>query len=383
MILSIANTLDQFSQFSNLSNSGTIGGTVLPIRNVNSFNASYAVQVGKTGEELSEIVNLTASTPTGTALFTSGTLRFDHPEDTPVYNIHYDSIIVKRSTAGTAGTATALATVTITPDSTATLYNDTTGASTYAYKTTFFNSVTSDVSSDSDWIVPGGPTFYSLQSIRNRIKSRMPSSAFVDNDTIFNTWINEWLEQMTNAAIKVNQDFAIGTTVVSFDSNGMGTITATDFKQPRKVEISRDAGITYYKSTKVFQDEYDDRDIFTSLNPRHVWYGDNVFKIIPGQTGGSAKITYYKLNPQMVNETDELPVSMRAYSQSFVDWGLGIANELDRQQADADRMYGRAEAGKQAFINEITPRDQSGPTYMTFDSDLTGDDTTLNWEYSV
>ena len=132
MILSISNNLiDQTTPFSYTSSAIVSGDSTIPVRNINAFTTSYAVQIGRTGEEQSEIAIIIS--PSGTALtLASGTLLYPHNLDSLVYNIKYNKIIVKRSTAGTAGTATALATVSITPDSLYTTYDDTSGASTYA-----------------------------------------------------------------------------------------------------------------------------------------------------------------------------------------------------------------------------------------------------------
>src|SRR3990167_5950771 len=171
MILSVENVLADLPQTLNsyTSSSGTAGATTIPVRNINSFTNQYAIQIGKTGEEQSEITVI--NTPSGTALaLNSGTLVYDHPLDTPVFSIHYNKIVFERSTTGTAGTATALATVSITPDSQYTEYDDTTGVSTYAYKTYYYNSLSGDSSSESDWFTPSGPTFYSLGKLRDRGK---------------------------------------------------------------------------------------------------------------------------------------------------------------------------------------------------------------------
>ena len=133
MLLSVENNLTNIPQtlYSFVTSNISSGGTAIPVRNLNSFSAQYAVQLGKTGEERSEIVVIT--TPSGTILpLYSGTLTYDHGIDTPVYSIHYDQIVFERSTAGTSGTATPLSTVSITPDSFFTEYNDTSGAATYA-----------------------------------------------------------------------------------------------------------------------------------------------------------------------------------------------------------------------------------------------------------
>ena len=91
MLLSVSNNLvgPQTLNSYLLSNISS-GGTALPIRNLNGFTAQYAVQVGRTGEEQSEIVII--DTPSGTILpiYSSGTVKYSHNLDTPVYQVHFD-----------------------------------------------------------------------------------------------------------------------------------------------------------------------------------------------------------------------------------------------------------------------------------------------------
>lgn len=133
MIIKTLNVLDKTAPFSQTSADISATGTI-PIKNISQFYANWAIQIGKTGEEKSEVRVLTSSAPSGTTIITTANTSYDHPADTPVYSIKYDQVIFKRSTAGTAGTATALTngTVTITPDSLYTLFDDTSGAATYA-----------------------------------------------------------------------------------------------------------------------------------------------------------------------------------------------------------------------------------------------------------
>lgn len=382
MILSVDNNLDRLlsTLSSHTAANLSAGGTAIPVKNLNSFTAQYAVQIGKTGEEQSEIQIIT--TPSGTILpLNSGTLVYDHPLDTPVFQIHYDKIIFNRSTSGTAGTATALATVSITPDSLYTEYNDASGAATYAYITQYYNSVSGDLSSESDWFTPSGPSFYSLQKLRDRIKGRLPSSEFIRQDSDIDDWINEWLEELNTAAVKVNKDYLLGTTSIAFGTAGLGTITASDFMYARKVEVTYDGGVSYTNSHNIPVNEYSETDTFSSLDPRHSWQGDTVVRVLPAGDGGTVRITYSKGEAVLVDDTDELPYPMRRYTRSFINYGLYAAKDLD-QKAEAEKDYQKALKIKSDFINEITPRDQTGPQTINFTETLSGfqeDDLLGDW----
>src|SRR3990172_11443318 len=128
------NAVKTYTSFNEVSGTGN-----LRWKNPSGFSASWAVQVGETGEEQSEILLLGTATPAGTAgTFTANTV-YEHPADTPIYSIKYNQVVFARSTDGTAGTATALGTVNIDPSQPFTQYDDTTSASGYAYKTYYRN----------------------------------------------------------------------------------------------------------------------------------------------------------------------------------------------------------------------------------------------------
>ena len=137
---------------------------------------------------------------------------------------------------GTSGPFSALATVSIQPDNQYTQYNDTTGAHGYAYYAQYLNSVTGDLSGSSSVFIPGGPTYYSLQKLRQRVKDKLYSAGYIRDDTLINDWINEWYELMTNAAIKVNQGYLLGTNMFPYaQSNGLGTVTDPSYKQADQI----------------------------------------------------------------------------------------------------------------------------------------------------
>jgi hypothetical protein len=374
MLLSVQNNLDQLpsTQQSFLSVNLAASGTVVPVKNINGFTASWAQQIGKTGEEQAEIAIISGA-PAGTAFNTSGTIRYAHPQDTPVYQIHYDKIIFLRSTNGTAGTATALATVSITPDSFYTQYDDTSGISTYAYQTQYYNSISGDVSGTSSWFVPGGPSFYSLQKIRDRIKHDIYSAGYIKDDNTIHDWINEYVEVMTNSALKVNQGYALGTAAYSFGTAGLGTITEPLFKYATKVEITTD-GVSYVNSTEIPINQFSSTDTYSKSAPRHYWQGNTVFGVLPNGNSGTARLTLGELSAQLVNDSDELPQFLKAYTTGCIEYGQYKAFDLDQKGSDADRHFQKFLVYQNAFIAEITPRDQTGIKFINLSEGLSGDD---------
>lgn len=375
MIIRVQNSLDisannSFLSISNSSGAGTIG-----VRNINSFPASWAVQIGKTGEEKSEIKVIGTATPSGTALVLTANTTYDHPADTPVYTVKFDQIVFKKSTAGTSGTATAITggTVSITPDSITTEYDDTSGATTHAYKSSFLNSVTDEESSDSDWLTSAGFSFYSLAKIRERAKNKLFNSGIVKEDSQVNDLINEWLEEMNSAIVNVDKSYSMGTVNVAFASSGLGTITSTDFQDLKRIWINYD-GVNKYLATKRDVRNVRSEETFNATHPYYLWRGDDVFEIQPPQSGGTAEMIYYKRSPVLTNDTDELPFAMRSYSKSFVNYVMAELYYKDDQESKGDRYFARANDGKKMFINERTPREFTGVQTIQLTDVITPDD---------
>lgn len=361
MKIQIENALQNYAQKTYLALSADQGGTVLYVQNIAGAVASNAIQIGDKGIERTETKLLGTATPSGTTLILSSALSFDHIEDTPVYFTQYDKLVFMRSTTGTSGTATAITsgTVSITPDSDYTTFEDSTGQSTYAYKTKYRNSVTTDESAESDWIIPGGYSFYSLARIRERIKRKLYASKIVKDDTYIDDWVNEWLEEMTNAAIRVNEDYRMGTAHITFGTNGRGTISEVDYQKTRMVEITFD-GSSYFESTKLPIIRIESAGTYIKESPVHYYEDDNIIHVKPEGNGGTINLTYYKKTPVLENETDELPVSIRPYTRSFVHYGYAQALKVDEKFEQANIEEGKADALKGEFIAEISPRDQSG-----------------------
>ena len=354
-----------------LTHAEVAGTSVVRWENPSAFSASWALQIGKTGEERTEVVLLSSASPAGTlGTFTANTL-YDHPADTPLYGIKYNQVVFERSTAGTAGTATPMTngTVTYQGDNTFTLFDDTTGVSTYAYRTYFRNSVLTQNSTESDWLTSAGFSFYSLARIRERAKQKLWNSTFVDDPTIDN-WINEWREEMVNAVISVNADYTLGTVGVGFGTDGLGTITTADFSQVRRVWVTYN-GQDKYQSTKMNINDFLPTQIFNSSHPYHAFQGDNILLVKPESSGGTAELVFYRFGTTLVNDTDELPLSMRSYTRSFTDYVVSQA--LYKDDKDGQARLSMAEVQKNNFVANIGARDKTGPTYVDIVEPTTGE----------
>ena len=373
MIIKVQNnqTIDSPNTF--LATSPSATGTALYVKNINGFTNGWYAQLGETGGEKTEIKAVNAA-PSGTTIPVAA-LSFTHPIDTPVYSIKYDQVVFKCSTTGTAGTATALTdgTVSITPDWEFTQFDHTTGSASYAYKVSYKDSVGGAVSPDSGWLTASGYSQYSLAHMRNRVKGKLANNTEV-SDSDINDWINEWLENMNNAAVAVNEGYAQGTTSVTFSGTAQeGTITDSDFKYINKLEYTED-GSNYYIATKTDFPSIHPTDTYNVTHPFYYMRGDNILGRLPHDNSGTAVITYSKMQTKLQDDTDELPNPLKGYSNSFVKWATGQAQRRDKEYTVASELEIQALTDLERFKQDISPRNKSGPTFIDLVEDIGGED---------
>ena len=347
------------------------GATVYPSRNTAGFTNQYAIQVGETGQEYSEVL---VGTVTNAGTITGPASNYAHPADTPIYNIKFNQVVFQKSTTGTSGSATSITdgTITYQADSLFTQFDDSAAVSADAFRTRFRNSVLGSQTGQSDWQVPTGFTFYSLAKLRERVKNKLWSSNYLTNP-IIDDWINEWKDEMVTAAISTNEDYSMGTVDVGFGTAGLGTVTTADFSQIRRFEVTYN-GNDFYLSTRKTANDFLPNQNFLSTHPYHNWRGDTIFQVRPPESGGTARISFYRFGTTMVNDTDELPLPLRPYTKSFVDYVLGQAYLKDNKADYFEKMMIVANGAKNVFLNQITNRDKSGPTMIDLVESITSDD---------
>jgi hypothetical protein len=379
MIIKTSNNLTVNAPRTYLTNLEVAGTNILRWKNPAGFNASWAIQVGNTGQEQAEIVLLGASTPAGTAGTLTANTLYEHPTDTPIYAIKYDQIVFERSTAGTIGTAVPMTngTVTIQADNSFTQFDDTTGATTYAYRTYFRNSVLAINSTESDWITPAGFSFYSLGKMRQRVKDKLVSSQYLTDDTIINDWLNEYYEMMGNVAADVNEDYNLGTAQLIFSgTQELGTITQTDFKGGlRRVWYVDPTGT--FQATKMPSNDFSPNRTFDVTYPYFYMQGDNVIGRKPSDTTGTLVFEYPRTNAVMVNDTDQIPATMQGYTKGFVDYALSIALFKDSKNEESQMKETSAMSYLQRFKTDISPRNRTGQTMISIVEDMGADETSL------
>lgn len=157
MILQLLNPETEDLEKSYLANPYSIGATSIGVKNADRFALNDRIMVGEMGEEKTEVVTCTAAATDGMTL-TIGATVFSHEADTPVYRLRFDQVKFYRSTTGITGAYSVISTQNLDVDNAnlETLYDDTTGLSSYYYKMTMYNSISTLESAFTDPIPGGG-----------------------------------------------------------------------------------------------------------------------------------------------------------------------------------------------------------------------------------
>jgi len=378
MIIQVKNDLAKKARKTYLSHAES-GTTALRWKNYSAFQPSWAIQIGETGEEKTEVRVLGTAAIAGTAGTVTAATTYDHPADTPLYAIKYNQVVFERSTAGTSGTAAPMTdgTITIQADSEYTQFDDTSGSASYGYRTYLRNSVLNVTTTESDWLTPSGHPFYSLGKIRARIRSKAPNGDSLLADDI-DDWTNEWLESMVNAAIDVNEDYVLGTVNIAFTGTTQyGTIPGTcDFKQVRRAWYSED-GSDWSQMTKQEYTDFHPTETFDETHPYYHMRGEDEIGRNPHGGAGTIQLSYYKLATILDSDGDLLPMCLRGYTKSFVQWGEAQARRKDGGAdniLEAEKLEAKAEGERNRFKKEISPRHKSGPTYIDIVESWAADD---------
>jgi len=173
MILRTPNTdlLVRGKPLTYLSSSSAAGAITLTVESIASFSVSNYIQVGETGAERTEIVQVHASTaPSGSTItLTSSGALYAHEEGTALYKVDYNQSEFSIATTET-GSKSVLATSALTPDLMDTIYDDATNSTGFGFWR-FKNSATSTYSGYSDAIPYAGYVINAVSEIFDRALS--------------------------------------------------------------------------------------------------------------------------------------------------------------------------------------------------------------------
>lgn len=210
VLLSNNTELTRGKRFTFLSEDVVTGGATIKVQNILGFeslstSSGQIVCIGKIGDEKTELRR--TSTTTGESpseayqwVYLRDTLRFDHPQDTPVAVVNWDRVEFQYA-ASTTGTKTTITTypTPITPDATATTQRDTTdpsnrltGAPTTAFYFARFNNTIDSRNSDwSDAVYGTGYDDNTVYAIKERALNELGET--IDGEIITDEFLNQCL----------------------------------------------------------------------------------------------------------------------------------------------------------------------------------------------
>lgn len=329
------------------------------VRNTSAFANNDYVQFGEPGEERTEIISVTSITAPNT-FATMGAAKFAHGVDTPIYKLVYNKIRFYRSTDG-GSTYSLLTTVDIQPDQRDTTYDDVTAASTYYYKTSYYNSTSAIESQKSQPLIATGYTTYSLKKLEDRVMVLYPDreGRYIQRNDI-KDWINERYLTIQTDVNQLNKGYFSKSTndsPSSFTASTYSYALPSDFVSLIKLEVSYD-GTTYHRAYPM-DERYDNPDmVFSKDQPIYDFLDSNlIFKPTPDSSNGKYKIWYYYWD-ELEQLTDEINAAVRPFKDVLVLHALAMACYSGGKEDRGDRFMKRADDLQSRLINRMKLRQQ-------------------------
>lgn len=269
------------------------------------------------------------------------------------------------------------ATVDIAADQTATLWDDKDALAEDYYRTEYYNSTSTIVSTRSAIIAasePEGFTEFSRQTLEDEILEKLGdvdanrySRERIDRD------LNDALRMFVNVIVAdVQEDYLGSYNTLDFVANSFEYPLFDDFRKLTAVWVSYD-GTTYKKADKM--DIGNDVPDATYSQDYPVYYiRDNVMGIKPTPTGAvtaGAKIWYERRVPSFRSAGDQIPHMLRDFKHLFVSYSL--AQQLRADDKPKAEAYAReVEGGKDEIVRSLKDRDRSENQHVqiTQDQDL-------------
>lgn len=157
MIITTLNPSTDALEKSYLVNPYSVGVNTIQVKNSDRFVLNDRIMIGEMGLEATEVVTVSGVNADQQTL-TIGTTLFSHSADDPVYKLRFDQIKIYRSTTGISGIYSVISTQNLDVDNAdlSTIYDDTSGTSSYYYKTSVYNSISAIESSLTDPIQGSG-----------------------------------------------------------------------------------------------------------------------------------------------------------------------------------------------------------------------------------
>jgi hypothetical protein len=353
----------------------------LEVQNNNLFSAAnLRAMIGEMGHEKSEIVTI-ASVSAEEGLVVSA-LKFSHPVDTPVYILPFDKVQFYRSTGGSDGNYTEIATVDMDVDNSnkKTVYDDVTGLATYYYKVRFYHSLQL-YASDYSGIIKGSG--YGRQSVGHICNSFLSEVSDLNQDTITKTELIEWLNEcsddlitrgkkpyeflkarvaLTKTANRNYIDMPVDTSDADTDNNSTEQIVwkirnlKYNFVDSSTNPVTDETYLLRYLPEDEFQSRFQDNTISASTVSDRVRYWTYDFSVNrlrfnpPFETTQTAAfyLYFYKYFNTLDNDSDNIETPNSLVYKQYLRWRYF----LKKAESDASFMK-RAETEENKYNVEV------------------------------
>ncbi len=344
MLLSFDNPELSESEKTYLSDPVGVGTTNLSVKNSANFATNDYVVIGMLGHELTEVKRISA-VPSVSSL-TSVATEYSHSSDDPIYKTYFNQIRIYRATSS-GGSYTLLATVSINfanPRG-VTVYDDTTGSSSYYYKIDYYNDVSTLSSSLSD-ILPGtgygrlvaGKIIDEVQEdVHDRDEQISTRPQFLNDINDCNDYVyqfrKKWRHWKTSGTLTATAD----TETVSLSS----LTDLDDFDYLEYNYVSGSTDITYrLREISVIEMDGKNQDANATHDDRLKTFAiddtaDNLrLNPIPDTTQTSKLTLHYYKTPNTVDsEGDTLEIPDRLVYKNYLKWQHFLRKE-DHKMAD-------------------------------------------------
>jgi len=305
--------------------------------------------IGNPTEELTEIKKITSIT--GKSITLSANLVNAHAENTKITLIKYDQVKFYKASS-IAGVYSVVSTKSIAIDEPHTLYDDATAVTSDYFKIKYYNSQTTDLSVFSDPIASGGFPRFALINIQDDLFKRFGDKKlqFLDREEITG-WLNELKDDMVNRIAENNEKHFAGYHEITLDGTGESDLP-DEFKKEQKVMVAYD-GVNGKRARRTEVEDIDESYSYSQERP--VWYFNNYKIGVRPKGNATGKIFLWSEDhpADMENDSDEIPKPIRFYMHVIMDGLMAKAKEKDGKDSEANRYYGKYEAGCDTMLEHL------------------------------
>jgi hypothetical protein len=302
------------------------------VENNTGFSTNDYTVFGTLGEELTEIVKLTSTTGTTTLGHTTGPV-FAHSARTPVALIKYNQAKIYTDTSEDGLFATLLATVDLTLDQDATVYDDTTGTTATWYKIKYYNSTTTGLSSFSVAVLGTGYTDDSLFSMTEEVMEEFGDAGGKDlsKDEVHRQ-LKGAVRRIATELFKTYPDYFKTYAVITPNGTGLDPLPSR-FIGLIRADINSDGTSTTdaYKADYVDEASGYPSATYYSASPKVSIRGSSLVTLPTLGTGGRAFVWYWAYPSEMTTESSEhgLPYGARDVLKHYALYKIWIAKDTE------------------------------------------------------